>query len=438
LFDLGLSRALTKLIAEKLGTKEEEQLPSLVWTGLGMMCGTGVLGAFLMGAISPWLASSALRVPPNLQHETLLVFCAISAAIPVVIVTAGLRGILEAQQLFGIVNAVRIPLGILTFVCPWVALLFTSSLSWAVLSLIAARVVALFAYFIAAIVSMPALRSNRSWQRSAVKPLVAFGGWMTVTNVLGPVMLYLDRFMIGSLLSVSAVAYYATPYDMVTKLLLIPISLTAVLFPAFATSSTDQEATIRLFRRGVNWILLALFPPVLMLVAFASPGLKLWLGNDFARNSSGVAQWLAIGVFINSLAQIPFALIQGVGRPDLTAKLHACELLVYLPLVYFLIRSYGVEGAAVAWLIRTLIDAILLFTIARLLSPKSNGVVLRAAAAATCSISVFLAAHFATGLALKISFSVFAFLVFLVAGWFCILAAEERSFLLKGIKLHPV
>jgi O-antigen/teichoic acid export membrane protein len=55
-----------------------------------------------------------------------------------------------------------------------------------------------------------------------------------------------------------------------------------------------------------------------------------WLGAEFSGNSSAVLRWLAIGVFINSLGQVPFALLQEVGRPDITGTLHLVELPLYL------------------------------------------------------------------------------------------------------------
>ncbi len=52
----------------------------------------------------------------------------------------------------------------------------------------------------------------------------------------------------------------------------------------------------------------------------ANDGLRLWLGPEFARNSTAVLQLLAVGVFFNTLGVLPWVLIQGAGRPDLTAK----------------------------------------------------------------------------------------------------------------------
>ena len=44
LFDAGIGRALTKLVAEKLGPNEEHSVPSLVWTSLVLLFALGVLG----------------------------------------------------------------------------------------------------------------------------------------------------------------------------------------------------------------------------------------------------------------------------------------------------------------------------------------------------------------------------------------------------------
>jgi O-antigen/teichoic acid export membrane protein len=54
-------------------------------------------------------------------------------------------------------------------------------------------------------------------------------------------------------------------------------------------------------------------------------------------------QVLALGVLINSLAQTPFALLQGVGRPDLPAKFHLIELPVYVGIAWILVSQFGIH-----------------------------------------------------------------------------------------------
>ena len=66
---------------------------------------------------------------------------------------------------------------------------------------------------------------------SSIKGILNFGGWLTLSNIISPIMNYMDRFLVGSLLSVTSVAYYTTPYDTLMKLQIFPVSIMSVLFP---------------------------------------------------------------------------------------------------------------------------------------------------------------------------------------------------------------
>ena len=43
-----------------------------------------------------------------------------------------------------------------------------------------------------------------------VGPLITFGGWMSICNLLDPLFLYSDRMILGVVVSMNAVAFYAT------------------------------------------------------------------------------------------------------------------------------------------------------------------------------------------------------------------------------------
>lgn len=431
LFDLGLGRALTKLVAEKLGAGRTEEVPPLAWTALLLMFVLGGVGALLVGLLSPWLVRDVLRIPRALQAETVAAFYCLGLSIPLVTSTAGLRGILEAQHRFDLANVVRVLLGVITFLGPVAVLPVSASLVAVVAALVAGRLLVWLAALVLCLWSMPALR-RFSLDRAAVGPLLRFGGWMTVTNVVGPLMVYLDRFLIGAMLSVTAVAYYVTPYEVVTKLWIFPSALVAVLFPAFSASfAQDGERAVLLFSRGVKYVFLALFPICLLIVALAPEGLNLWLGTGFAQNSAAVLQWLAIGVFLNSLAQIPFALVQGAGRPDLTARLHLLELPFYLLGVWWLIRVWGIDGAAVAWVARVAVDTVVLFAMAQRILPGRALALRRVAAATGAALLVLALGAVPAGLAAKAVFILLTLVGFGLSAWFLILAPEERA-LLQG------
>ena len=113
-FDIGLDNALTKLIAERIG-KGSEEIRDLIYTGFVIMAATGVAGGIILAALSHSLAYSWFRVPGALAHETALVFCIFSAALPFVITSSCFRGTLAAYQRFDLINRVQIAAGLFSF-----------------------------------------------------------------------------------------------------------------------------------------------------------------------------------------------------------------------------------------------------------------------------------------------------------------------------------
>lgn len=373
LFDLGLGRALTQLVAKKLGVGEEAEIPRLVCTSLILMLLLGLAGALVVVLLSPWLVHRALHVPLTVQQETLGSFYLLGVSIPFVISTAGLRGVLEAYQKFGLINALRIPMGVFSLASPLFVLPFSKSLFPMVGILMAGRLIGCAAHLLLCLRVVPEFCQGIAWHGAAVGPLLRFGGWMTVSNIISPVMVTCDRFLIGALVSLAAVAYYATPYEVVTKFLLVPGALVGVMFPAFSTSfAQDRSRTARIYKGCVKTVFLILFPTTVAAIVLARTGLTIWLGADFAEHSFRVLQWLAVGVLLNSLATVPFALVQGVGRPDLTSKLHLIELPLYLLGLWWLVSAFGIAGAAIAWTLRVGVDGAVLFGMAQRFLPREQ------------------------------------------------------------------
>jgi O-antigen/teichoic acid export membrane protein len=433
LFDFGLGRALTKLIAEKLGEGSGTDIPALFWTALLLMAALGLLGGAGLAFLTPWLTTHVLKIPRNILPETTLAFFWLSLGLPIVIVTAALQGVLAAYQQFMSFAALRLVTGMWSFLGPLLCLIVTSNLASIAAVLIAGRALAcMLALWLSFRVDCR-LR-HPLWLRKTVRPLASFGGWMTVSNVVGPLMVYLDRFVVGAFLGMTAVAYYATPYDVVTRLLIIPTSLLGVLFPAFSTSlAVDRARAGRFFERAISFLFLLMYPITLILVMFAHEGLTLWLGNGFAVHSAPVLQWIAFGIFINSLGMVPFGSIQADGRPDVTAKLHLAELPIYFGILWVLLKKLGIEGAAIAWFLRVLLDSAVLYWIAlRDLPEVRAGVVRKGCFILSSSAAILLIIWFQpSSLTLKVGLVSTCLATFSVFFWRLFLDASEKLWFLS-------
>ncbi|WP_158819627.1 flippase [Granulicella sp. S156] len=428
-FDLGLGRAMTNLVAQKLASDSQDELPAIIWTANLVMGALGIVGASLLALLSPLFVEHLLKIPPPLRTETLQAFYLLSLSVFFVISTAGFRGILEARQRFGIINIVRIPMGVATFLAPLLVLHWSKHLPAVVGILVVMRMTFWFTYVWIALRDMPSIMHRFVIEPRLIPMLLSFGAWMTVSNIISPMMEYLDRFLVGMLLSLTAVAYYATPYDVVTKLVILPAGIMSVLFPAFSTALVaDHAHAAKLFRRTVKCIIIVLLPLTVLMVLFARNGLQLWLGPMFASHSTRPLQWLAIGVLGNGLAVVPFALIQGAGRPDITAKLHMLEFPFYVATVWVLTNHFGIVGTAIAWAARVIVDAILLYWVAgRFLDRFARFRSLCIAVLGT--MAVFALAMINMSLPTKIFVSAMMLAVFSAITWFVLLSPSERLIL---------
>jgi len=304
---------------------------------------------------------------------------------------------------------------------------------------VAGRLIACLVQLLLCFHVVPSLSKGIVLQRTMIGPLIRFGGWMTVTNIVSPLMVYLDRFFIGALISVAAVAYYATPHEVVTKLLLISGSVMGVLFPAFSTSFVqDHSRTKLLFGRGVKFIFLILFPITLLIVTMAHDGLGFWLGDEFAQNSTKVLQWITVGVFMHSLGQVPYALIQGVGRPDLTAKLHLIESPFYFICLWWIIGSNGIVGAAVVWVLRIAVDTLFMFVIAQRLLQIREGIMWKKLLLMGFAFLTLALAAILTDLAIKLFFLLLMLCIYVPIIWFLILAQEEKALIVNRFRTIQV
>lgn len=374
LFDLGFARALTKLVAQRLGEERYAEIDALAATALKVLVAIGVVVGAGLAAGAPWLVD-ILTVPDALEREATISLVLTALTIPVVMATAGLVGLLQAHQRFFHLSVVQAALGVATFGGPLLALQASATLPAVTLVLVASRVAAWIAYrwHCRDVLSGRPVAPGSTYALGL--ELFRFGGWVTLSNLVGPIMVYSDRFLIAAMLTMTAVTHYTTPYEMITRLWVPAEGLVAVVFPAIAMALARDGSRARwLMVRSTRMMTLMMVVAAGLAVMFSRELLTVWLGSDFARESSAVLRWLAVGVFINSVARLPFALLQASGRPDVTATLHLVELPLYLIGVWALVGRFGIQGAAAAWTLRALLDAAFLFTYGLRFVPEVRGV----------------------------------------------------------------
>ena len=434
-FDFGIARGLTKIVAERIGANATEQIPKIFWTSIFFIALVSLIISIGLYFLIPSLAN-IFKISKNLQPETVKIFYILALSIPLVTTMAGLRGFLEAYQKFATISIMRTILGIFTFLGPLLVLIITNSLFWIIVFLIFSRIIIWFLYLYNCIKTFQGVRNEIKIDIDSIKPVLKFSMWITIGNILVPIIFYSDRFLIGALISAAAITFYVTPFEVVSRLMVIPSAMSGVLFPVFSASFlSNRDIAKKIFLRAVKLIFLIMYPSILLIMTFSHEGIYLWLGSEFASKSTLILQLLALGVFMNSISLIPTNFFEGIGRPKIPTLIITVEVPLYLFSMWFAINHFGINGAAFVFMISASINATILYILAyklysiRFTSRRKEMIIVP-------FLLGFIFPFLMGDIYMKIIFTMVFVGFFPFVAWKYFLSAEEKLYVFSKLKLN--
>ena len=360
--DFGLSRVFARRVAVAAAAGElAAETAFLRWTTRRLF-GICVAVALVVALAVPptWLAGA----DPSAAWlaEVRLAWMLLAASIPPLVLSNVWRGAIEGRGAFGVANVFRVAMGAWTFGAPLLVVAFTSTLPALVGGIVLGR-------WFSLLLHRGWCRRHLPWdavqvphdpqrRRSALGHTLAEGAWVTVSSIVGPVMVVFDRFVLGAVAALASVTVYAIPQEVVLRMLLVPGLLAGVLFPRLAVlAQTDTAAGASLINRATRITIVMQLPFCLVAAWIAQPLLQAWLGAAIATPAAPILRWLLVGCIVNTAAQVPFAHLQASGRSRITARIHLAELLPYCALLYWAVARHVALGAAWVWSARCGVDA---------------------------------------------------------------------------------
>jgi O-antigen/teichoic acid export membrane protein len=366
LLDVGVSRGATKFVSEHLALNDIGQTRTVVRAAIICNCVLGIIGSTLIVAFTPLLVK-LFKMPPELRGQVTVVFYCVAICIPMLLLQGSLRGVLSSLQAFGWMNAINMVAITLQWGLACGLAVHGSSVSTVVVSTAVVRGCVTAGYLVLLLGLRPELLLGVSTGFSAaVRRLLRFGSWVSVSQLVSPLLVYLDRLFIASYLSLASVTLYTVPNEAITRLRILPASMVTTLFPAFSERSTVLRDSIdRLYGNSLAYLSAVLLPVFAFIIVFARDILSVWMGPRFSASAWLVMEVMAFGALMNCLAYVPYTALQALGRPDVTGKFHLLEVPVYVAVCFALIPRFGIVGAAAAGAVRFLVDSALLFGAAR-------------------------------------------------------------------------
>ncbi|MDD2719898.1 MAG: oligosaccharide flippase family protein [Gallionella sp.] len=362
-FDLGLGKATTQRMAS---IESESERSELLWTVLALTIVLGVLGGLVLLFSSDWMLTHLFSLEGDSRREALDSTSWLPVGLILLLLNSAMKGSLQARERFVEINSASV-LGdsmaqLLPLIAAWFGYVTIDLLLPAVL---AARLLTAVLLFVQCYRHVPLSKSLRI-KMTHVKPLLTYGGWASMVTMSGPLMTVIERTVIASIAGAKGVTFFTVPFNLVSKLSILPNSYGGVLFPKLA-SLPEQDSKV-LAEQAVRNIVALMTPLVIFGMGVLHPFLILWLGSDLAARCAGIGELILLGVWVSAVI-VPHSYklyAEGLLKKKILI-VTMTEIPLYALMLWLGVRYFGILGAAAAWSLRVLIDAILFLILAKAL-----------------------------------------------------------------------
>jgi O-antigen/teichoic acid export membrane protein len=360
--DLGLSGALIRYLTECASVHDWERFRRLLWSSLIFYASIGPIIISIFTLLSSKVILHVINISPKLHNAFTIAFLIGIAAWFVGFLTLPPHAILWAYHRLDMASFLSLISGTLQPILTVTALLLGYGIVGVSIATLLTNVT------VSTTTIWISTRLHRNWGKpiwdpQSLKPLFWYGGWLTLAQVVIQLVGSLDKILIGSYLNPASVGYYNVSISLPLKLGIIHGAFVSSAFPLIVSLKAHSASSAEVFHlvsRFARSILLLLSPFVLFFIFFGYTFLSAWINDIYARNGLFCIILTSVYSLISGFSGIFHALLRAWERPDLSTKVYLFTTLGYLPLLYVFIRWLGISGGALALVLFSIIELLLI------------------------------------------------------------------------------
>jgi O-antigen/teichoic acid export membrane protein/GT2 family glycosyltransferase len=349
LFDISISSSFIKFISEYYNKKDYNNLNNTINTGFIFYVAFSVIFCFL-GYLFRDKLLSLINIPPdlyqvgmNVLNIALLLFFVSNAF------TIFGSVIISLQKMY-ITSILATIISVLNFVLVIILLNAGFGLEGILLSqLITATLSSVIILFIAK-KSLPELKFGiRFFKRDSLKNMGKFGLQMQVSKMASFASDKFDEFLLAAFSTLNNVAFFNIANRLIRVGRLFPFQLVVQVAPVAAELNGKGETVKlqKLFVDTTKYLTFVTIPIYIYIIAFADHIITVH-----------VARILAISQIANLILSAPGnSITPNIGVPKYQMYEGVFHLVINVVLSYFLIREYGIIGAAYGNTISTIVSS---------------------------------------------------------------------------------
>lgn len=179
---------------------------------------------------------------------------------------------------------------------------------------------------------------------------------VNLISVLAIVYTQLDRLLIGRLLPLRMLGYYNAAYSLARGIAIVQGFVNSAMMPALAADYSQGRLDVLRTRysKYAQALVFVIGLPSFVLIFYGSDVLRAWATPEAAQGAHLAIQILAAGFLFNAAMSAPYTLSVATGYTRLPLFINLLGVGVYVPVLYTMIEKWGLDGAALGWLLLNL------------------------------------------------------------------------------------
>ena len=352
LLDLGMNATLTQFAATDAapGRPATRQLAS---AAVAVYLGPAVAAGLTLISLADWLSINWLQV--STYHAETIASAIKLIAIAVVLRCPGLifSALIAGLNRLDVINALKSAtqsirlLGGLLILAVWRELL--PLLCWEV----AVAAIESITFFAACRRLLPGLMPLPHYRSGVMHGKWHYALGMNAVSLIAVLLTQTDKFSISKMMPLEFLGYYQIAYGATAWISLVQGGFNSAVLPSLAADFANGR-NVQLRARNAKITQLTVYAvtlPTAAIVFFSTEILELWVGRNAAGAAAAVASLLSAGFLLNAAVSNCLTLAVASGNAAIPLRVNLIGLAIYLPALVILMKSGGITGAAIAWVI---------------------------------------------------------------------------------------
>lgn len=344
-FMFNFSRALTKFLAET-DAEDQKRKSEIISSTLFLNLGIGILSLTLLFVFAGWIVRDVLQIEQNQQQKTIYAIYIVGAVIFLTIISQLASALLQGIHRFDVFSKILNLSNVILILGNTLIAYLTGNLLYLLIWNGLVLFLSLLFYLKSINRLLPNLNLYSNFNWDTLKIIIQFSFSIIVYQILAHIILLFERVWVTRQFGTESLTFYVVPLVLAVYIHSFIASLILVLFPLTSELNNERDKLLRLYLKATKFIVILVVFIALTLIILSRAFLLLWLGDEFAVNSSSVMIIHIVTFSLTAILAVAWQIPEGLNNPQYNLFTFSICFVVSMVFMVVLSKPLGIFGIA--------------------------------------------------------------------------------------------